>query len=394
MELNLRYRLLLILCLSLIGCREPFEVVAPFGNSLLVVNGLITDQPGPYTIQLSRSRQLNGSEFPAESGATVTIESKSGASEVLVEETAGYYMSSIQGIQGQIGEEYRLIIETRDGKAYQSEWKLLKRSPPIDSLYYVYGEKVTENGPLIGLQTYVDTHDPENQAQYYRYEWTETWIYNAALAARWTYLGNDTRELFPQKRTCWQEEVSTTISLASSVQNQSDIISGHPILFVSTATPRLLHGYSLLVKQYALDREEYLFWELLKETLEETGTLFDKQPTPITGNIFSVGSNEPVLGYFSASTVSEQRIFLKGDQDLPKNTPIDVTLTKQCYDGRVYINKSITSERDIRLALERGLIFYDWVIEGGEIIQYIFTTPICSDCTVQGGTLEKPDYWP
>lgn len=381
-------------CLLWYGCREPFEVDVPSGSSLLVVSGMITDQPGPYVIKLSRSNKLNSFEFPAESGAMVRLESQSGASEILVEEEDGFYLSSVDGIQGQEGEQYRLIIQTKDEKTYESDWKLLKVSPPIDSVYFEYKEQERKNDLLQGLQTFVDTHDPNNSTEYYRYEWTETWAYNAALPAQFTYLGNDNRVSFPPKRHCWIDVSSTSISVTSSVQNATDIISRHPILFVTTETPRLRIGYNLTVRQYALDQQEYLFWKALKETVNESGTLFDRQPQSITGNIHRVDSDEPVLGYFSASTISQERLFL-ASKDLPPNTNVNTTLTQLCFDGQVFIEKSATSETEISNALDRGEVFLDWVVvPGAGIVGYIFTTPICSDCTVQGGATEKPEYWP
>jgi len=388
---------LLLCCIWLIfldGCREPFDVEVPAGSSLLVVSGMITDQPGPYVIKISRSTGLKSFEFPAESAAVVTLESQSGDSEILKEEEAGYYMTEDGGIQGQIGEQYRLTIVTKDEIAYESDWKLLKESPAIDSVYFEYKEQDIQDGVLQGLQTFVDTHDPNSKTEYYRFEWTETWAYNADLPAQFIYLGNDNRFSFPPKNHCWIDQPSTSISIASSLQNATDIISRHPILFVTTETPRLRVGYSLLVKQYALDQEEYLFWKTLKETANESGTLFDKQPQSITGNLHRVNSDEPVLGYFSASTIAEKRLFVQRS-DLPEGIVVDATLSQLCFDGQVFIEKSATSEGEISKALDRGEIFYDWVVVPGiGITGYIFTTPICGDCTVQGGGTEKPEYWP
>ena len=394
----MRLRIFIILticgCLFEPGCREPFEVNVPAGNSLLVVSGMITDQPGPYTIKLSRSNQLQSTEFPAETGAAVILESRSGQSEVLVEEEEGLYRTSANGIQGQVGEEYRIRIQTTGELLYESSWELLKQSPPIDNLYFEYEERDTEDGTLQGLQTYLDTQEPDNSIGYFRYEWIETWTYHADLPAQFTYLGNDNRVSFPPKKTCWIDEPSTAISIATSMQNVNGIVSRHPILYVSTETIRLRFKYSLLVKQYALDQEEFIFWEGIQETALSSGSLFDKQPQSIVGNLYRVDGDEPVLGYFSASSVSEKRIFMVR-ADLPENTFVNQTLSDLCFDGQIFVEKSPTSEEEIFELLDKGAVFFDWVVVPGQgIVGYIFTTPICSDCTVQGGSTEKPDYWP
>ena len=142
---------------------------------------------------------MNELEFPAESGASVSIESQGGEVELLVEEEPGYYTTAENGITGRIGEQYRLVIVTTDEKQYQSDWKLLKASPEIDSVYFEYKEQDSQDGLLQGLQTFVDVDDPNNNTTYYRYEWQETWEVRADLPAQFIYLGNDERELIPAK---------------------------------------------------------------------------------------------------------------------------------------------------------------------------------------------------
>ncbi len=390
LKLLLYYSLVLIL---LQNCREPFDVEVPAGNSLLVVNGMITDHPGPYMIKLSRSSPLGSLDFPAESGASVAIESASGEIETLVEASNGYYFTSEDGIRGEIGEQYRVSIQTRHEETYQSDWKLLKQSPPIDSVYFTYKEEQAEEGLLQGIQTFVDTHDPTNKTEYYRYDWIETWHYTVPYSPQYEYLGNDSTSVIEKKAVCWIEQPSTSIDIASSTQNDRDIISRHPILFITTQTPRLRILYSLLVNQYALDQDEYLFWKGLKETVNESGTLFDKQPQSIIGNIHRINSDEPVLGYFSASSISAKRIFMDRS-DLPEDTQVDVSLFNDCFVDTYIIEKSSTSDMEVFNALDRGLVFYDFYREFVNISGYIITTVPCSDCTYHGGTSEKPYYWP
>ncbi len=381
------------LLLPVLGCREPFEVEVPSGNSLLVVDGMITDQPGPYMIKLSRSSPLGNTDFPAESGAIVTIETASGQSEILEESMDGYYFTSENGLQGEIGEQYQLTIQTRDEATYQSDWKLLKRSPPMDSVYFTYMEQDSREGLLQGMQTFVDTQDPTNETRYYRYEWTESWQYRVPYATPFEYLGNDNVRIIEEKETCWIEVPSTSINIASSIQNDQDIVSQHPILYVTTKTPRLRIRYSLLVNQYALDEEEYFFWKNLKETVDESGTLFDRQPQSITGNLHRVNSPEPVLGYFSASSVASKRIFIDRSTDVPEEVVVDATLITLCTSDTYVIDKSATSDAEVFEAIQRGLVFHDFWRDFVNITGYIITTVPCSDCTYHGGTTEKPGYW-
>ena len=389
--------LILIMLLTLFsqGCREPFNVEVPSGNSLLVVDAMITDQPGPYMVKLSRSSALNSTDFPAESGAVVTLESTSGEEEVLEEAMDGYYFTSENGIKGIIGEQYRLSIQTGDQVTYQSDWELLKRTPAIDSVYFIYQEQDSRDGLLQGMQTFVDTHDPANDTRYYRYEWVESWQYRVPYSTPFEYLGNDNVKLIEEKETCWIEEPSSSINVTTTIQNQTDKVSRHPILFVTTQTPRLRIRYSLLLKQYALDEDEYFFWKNLKETVNEGGTLFDRQPQSITGNLHRIDSSEPVLGYFSASAISTERIFIDRRLHIPENVRVDASLLTQCMSDTFVVDKFGNPDPDAEVfgLINRGLVFHDFWRDFVAITGYIITTVPCSDCTYHGGTTEKPNYW-
>ena len=83
---------ILALLLGLSGCIEPVEIAVNKEPRALVVNGLITNAPGPYTVKLNRSYyygEYYGTVHPDVFGATVTITDNEGFSEVLVQKEPG-----------------------------------------------------------------------------------------------------------------------------------------------------------------------------------------------------------------------------------------------------------------------------------------------------------------
>ena len=51
---------------------------------------------------------------------------------------------------------------------------------------------------------------------------------------------------------------------------------------------------------------------MMKKNTESLGTIFDAQPSEIKGNIYSASDPaEPVIGYISATTIEEKRIFIE-----------------------------------------------------------------------------------
>ncbi len=66
------------------------------------------------------------------------------------------------------------------------------------------------------------------------------------------------------------------------------------------------------MKQYGLTQEEFEYWNQLAKSTERTGSLFDPQPSSVTGNIKSQGDpSEMVFGYFSAANRQDERIFVQ-----------------------------------------------------------------------------------
>jgi hypothetical protein len=139
--------------------------------------------------------------------------------------------------------------------------------------------------------------------------------------------------------------------------------------------------YSIQVTQYALTGNAYNFLSQLQTSTESLGTLFDAQPTALVGNIHCLNNPaERVIGYISAGTVQQQRIFIAEDQ-LP------------------YWEYLITCpSRDITVPdIPDSLEFYfgnDYTPIAPDLGNYTANLTVCLDCTVLGGSNQKPSFWP
>jgi hypothetical protein len=168
---------------------------------------------------------------------------------------------------------------------------------------------------------------------------------------------------------------------------ESDIIKRLPVHFVSTKSSRLSRRYSILVKQYSLSREAYVFWEQLKNSNEPLGTLFDKQPAQLISNIYN--QNDPsklVLGFFEASSVSTKRIFLTR-RDIPVGIPIVSEFAFCEYSYMIIPYRDI-----IKYANQGYCMVNDDISETGMMGLGVVESFICCDCTFSGTNI-KPDYW-
>ena len=100
---------------------------------------------------------------------------------------------------------------------------------------------------------------------------------------------------------CWKTLNSTSIIIGSSESLSTDIIY-LPFHFIENGSEKLSILYSMKLKQYAVSHEKYLFLQKMKKNTEQTGSLFDPQPSQLSGNIHCLTDpNETVIGYVEIS---------------------------------------------------------------------------------------------
>ncbi len=392
MRLICKYYLLLLAVL-LNGCLEPFNPEVKESNKdFLVVDGQVTDLPGPYQVKISKTSSVNDDSQPI-SGINITIEDDQGITETLEEVSNGIYQT--RNLQGEIGKSYRLNF-TYEGDQFQSSWEAIEASPQIDSIYY-QGEVRETTDPLvdvIGLQFFVDNSGTEDGARYFRYEWEETWRIGVQWPAFFDYVGNDTiQPVAVQKHTCWRYDDPSGINLGSTLGLTENRLSRHKLGFITGKGERFTRRYSILVKQFTLDEDEFLFWKNLQESNGELGSIFDRQPASVSSNIKNLSDpSNIVLGYFSASGTLEKRIFIAPNQvphplpRMPMCQELD-TLLKSDF-GPLY-------EEELLDRL-RNKVFFQFLFSpfgGIEPVGALLSQPSCADCTLKGGVLEKPEFW-
>lgn len=380
---NLQYVfIILIICIAInTSCKKPYDPPAiRADNRFLVIDGtLINSTDSPTVITLSRTVRLTDttSASSPEAGATVSVESNTGRILSFNETPNGIYKSNPLLLNA--SDQYRLNITTSSGDRYASDFVEVKQTPPIDSITWQQ-----QNDVMI----YANTHDPLNNTKYYRWDFTETWQYRAPLESE---LGVKNGLIFyvedhlsDQKYNCWSTDSSTEVLLGSSVALSQDVISMAPIGTVSQNSVKLNVRYSILVKQYAITDKAYQYFQILKKNTENLGSIFDAQPAQLTGNIHSIkNAAEVVIGYFAASSVEQKRLFINNNQ---------VSDWHYLYPGRGC--DMITIEQN-----PVNYLLYNYPDPDYSAYYFSGSTGLkinrvsCLDCTLQGGTNQKPSFW-
>src|ERR1700746_1541531 len=84
------------------SCEKVIKIDLKDADARVVVQGNVTNAPGPYTVTLNSSvSYYSDNTFPAITGAQVKISDNAGNSESLTETSQGVYQtSSLSGVKG------------------------------------------------------------------------------------------------------------------------------------------------------------------------------------------------------------------------------------------------------------------------------------------------------
>lgn len=276
----------LFFSLLLLACEDPISIDLPSSRSYIVVEGWITDQPGPYRIKLSQTLPFDSRETnPKISGASVSILSR--ANTYLLTEDAnapGEYLTDSAEFVGVVGMNYRLAIEV-NGKTIVSDTEPMRPSPPFDTLTYTFVENIfvpetfsfTSGFLVTGFVT-----DSSTRNDYYRWKVTE----NGVSYDRAQDLILITDRFFNGQRFGFE-------------------VSG--ILFQE--------GDTVSIDQYSIDQSAFEYLRNLNTQAIGLGKSTSTPPSTVRGNLRNLlDDNEVILGYFGVSSVSRGEVIIQNNQ--------------------------------------------------------------------------------
>src|ERR1700690_1019598 len=134
-------RYIAVLFLILDSCIQPFNLNVNTQNAI-VVDGLISDQPGPYNVKLFQTLGLEDQLGAIQwvEGAKVSIFDELGTETVLKEQAPGNYQTD-SAFLGIVGKTYQLKFSTGDGQVYESAPEKMLPVGDLDSVYHEFIQK-------------------------------------------------------------------------------------------------------------------------------------------------------------------------------------------------------------------------------------------------------------
>lgn len=360
-----RYSQIIIFLSFASSCVTPFDISTNYQEAI-VVQGMITDQPGPYLIQVSKTISVDeqGEDAGVLTGASVTIKDDQGNFEQLTETSPGnFYTSTIQGV---VGNSYTITVTTSDGNSYQSSPEKIVPVGDITNLSYQFvknedgmsnNQITSTNGFNIFLNAIVL---PEQEGRVW-WRWTGTYHIFTYPSLKIATLpgppgaqkttpdapkcsGYDVVKgslVYKGECTCcdcWVEEYNQTALISDPKFITNGTISNYNVAFVQANRRTMYDKYILQVEQFSLSQDVYAFWQAVNIQRSNSSNLF-QTPPPKTGSNFTATTPNvlPIIGFFAACSVKTQSLELT-QNDVPYPImPID-TVKDNCLT--VYQNST------------------------------------------------------
>ena len=329
------YLLFLSLFTSFTGCIEEVEIERTLksdivADDILVVEATITNELKTQQVSLSRARSFaNDSTLLFEKNAIVEISTDSGDVYQFEDQGDGNYLSKTP-FAAEEGIAYQLSVTTSKGEQLQSDKVVSIGESNIDD---IYAERIISDSGEDGMAIFVDSSNPSDGFNNYRYTYEETY---KIIAPNWTSrefeiirpnfeLVTDpvTEEvvevLYPdvqlvprknEEQICFNTVLSNQIILSDGNALDQNSITRNQIRFISRNNPILSHRYSILVRQFLQSPGASDFYRTLLQFSQSENIFTEIQPGLIEGNISAVNNTQTVvIGFFDVASLAERRLF-------------------------------------------------------------------------------------
>jgi Domain of unknown function (DUF4249) len=324
--------LFFILISSIASCIDPFDLKYDLNKTVLIVDGVLSDENGEQTIIIKQStpnlQGLSSSIIPLEKAKVEIL--VNGAEKIPYIESVvnpGNYIGPAN-FKAELNKTYQLLITTAAGKSFQSKIEKLKKGSEIKKTY----QKLELNGKPIDKNfkayhnIYLDTDDPAGKGNYYLWTWK---LYEKQEVCRSCdtqeryypnpYPGRCVKDLpnflrntiydYQCAGDCWEILNSLSANVMSDDFSDGKTITAR--LIAQVPIYQLNAGALIEIHQQSIDADTYKYMKILVDQNQNSGGLADTPPVSLVGNIESAnGDNETVAGYFRVTDESINKYWI------------------------------------------------------------------------------------
>lgn len=270
----MKYFKLFFICsailVGLASCEEVIVLDLANTEPRVVIEGIVTDQPGPYRVTIRKTADFyEPSVFPAGTGAIVRISDSEGNEDTLQEIEDGVYQTT--NLQGVAGYTYNLTVAF-EGEVYRASSTIPANHIPIDSLAYEFEEESVFNDEGYFVTSYFT--DLPGVRNYFR---LNIFVNGAP------YLFENDDDEFIEDNNFWLID--------------DKYFEGNQIDYDFPLT--LVEGDSVYVELHNLDKSTYDYYITLVQVIDGGGLAPSNPITNLSNN---------ALGYFGAFSVDSASI--------------------------------------------------------------------------------------
>ncbi|WP_194976568.1 DUF4249 domain-containing protein [Aquiflexum lacus] len=375
------FTLFLLPFMAIIGCRDPFEPdVTTTDLNYLVVEGFIEIDAQESILKLSRSIPLRAeTRLREESGASITLISENNESWEFVEKEPGTYR-----LTGTFDPNltYKINILLSNNQEYESDPMIPKISPPIQNVGFTRNED--------GVSIHVSTQGNED-AVYFLWDYEETWLFRPPFPSPFifnpTTNGIDLRKPEQQIALCWLDNKVNRVLLENAGRFANYSIQ-KDMVFIPNLSEKLMTRYSFSLRQRALDKDAFDFWEIMRKNTEDIGGIFSPLPSLIRGNINPVNStNKVAIGYVSMGKSRSERLYINVQEVRP--WPVFIPDYLEC---QLELDTIPPTSSYIEFSGPNFIPVVQVVNSMGAVLGYRGAEARCADCTLRGSNV-RPEFW-
>jgi len=313
---------LFMLVLLSAGCTELYNPELEERPPVLVVDGLVTNQPGPATVRLNLAKPYDAEgAYTAVTGAIVTIYESPGGIYWLREAEPGYYVTDTGEFRAVPWKTYQLRVETSDHVVYESAPQLLLPPAVPESVSGVLTPKeyiTSEPGGTIAgrmeqsVESYLDFRSVAGPEASYRFKTRlllgSSWVDFSTLPFPTVYYNWKKLRDDPELKLASGSSIPAADSAGRYAVNHFPL-SRH---YYELRPDEWPDRFFLQVKLYTLNEDALAYYREVEKQVSATGRLFDPIATQVRSNMQCVNRNGiTVLGFFEVSSFVKQTYLVR-----------------------------------------------------------------------------------
>ncbi|CAD5258536.1 MULTISPECIES: DUF4249 domain-containing protein [unclassified Imperialibacter] len=280
------------------ACVEQFELDIPRSTQNFVVEAILLDDTRFQKVVLSKIN-LDGKSEPFDD-ARVVLQSDNDDIEIVFESRGEGLYTPLVFVQIARGDKYRLVIDTDEETRIVSDWEEVPEDVALEGGYWESHtfEFVNDNGVTIkrnGINFRANTGTFQSPNTFLRYDFETAHINEAPF-----------RDPRCDCLNCYIISGSDEfLNITSATESEGKSIKDHLITFLPL-DKRFSFRLTMLVRQIAITRNAFLFYQSIDQQRNLNGSIFDPPPAIIKGNLYVEEKKDiNVYGLFEVGRLSE-----------------------------------------------------------------------------------------